>query len=124
MNGYSILNQSDIRLKENIEATTVNGIKETKKIQMVDYDWRQNYRSTDVKLQPPKERQFGMIAQYSPFLSTKSEEDAYLKIDVNKQINLNTLTNQELISIVEEQEKRLSRLEQLLGVEKEVSDGV
>ena len=32
MNGYSIYNQSDIRLKENIEDTTVDGISETKKL--------------------------------------------------------------------------------------------
>lgn len=123
MHGYSIYNQSDIRLKENIEATEVDGIKETKRLKMVDFDWRQNYQYKDGDRQPPTERQFGMIAQYAPFLTKKDEKDHYLKIDLNKQVNLNTLTNQELIQIVENQEKRLEKIEKLLNLTEEEKHG-
>lgn len=112
MNNWSITNQSDIRLKENIEQTSVEGIKETKRIRMVDFDWKQNYRPIDKENPPSSARQFGMIAQDVPFLQAKVDGDNhYLSIDLNKQVNLNTKTNQELIAIVEKQEKRIQKLE-------------
>lgn len=112
MNNWSITNKSDIRLKENIEQTSVEGIKETKRIRMVDFDWKRNYRPIDKENPPSTERQFGMIAQEVPFLQAKVDGDNhYLSIDLNKQVNLNTKTNQELIAIVEKQEKRIRKLE-------------
>gem|GEM_PF-2436696 len=112
MNGFSITNQSDIRLKENIENTSVQGIEETKRIRMVDFDWKQNYRTKNEEDQPPLGRQFGMIAQEVPFLlANNDDQDHYLKIDLNKQVNLNTKTNQELIALVERQERRIQKLE-------------
>lgn len=112
MNGWSVTNQSDIRLKENIEETSVQGIEETKRIRMVDFDWKQNYRTKNEEDQPPRGRQFGMIAQEVPFLhANNDDQDHYLKIDLNKQVNLNTKTNQELIAIVEQQELRIQKLE-------------
>lgn len=112
MNNWSITNQSDIRLKENIEQTSVEGIKETKRIRMVDFDWKQNYRPIDKENPPSSARQFGMIAQDVPFLQAKVDGDNhYLSIDLNKQVNLNTKTNQELIAIVERQEQRIEKLE-------------
>ncbi|WP_429969107.1 phage tail spike protein [Enterococcus sp. AZ136] len=112
MNNWSITNQSDIRLKENIEQTSIEGIKETKRIRMVDFDWKQNYRPIDKENPPSTERQFGMIAQEVPFLQAKVDGDNhYLSIDLNKQVNLNTKTNQELIAIVERQEQRIEKLE-------------
>ena len=109
MHGYSIQNQSDIRLKENITAPTISGITETKRIQMVEFDFKQFYDSQDLDRQRPTERQFGIIAQSTPFLSemTDKEKNHYLSIDLNKQVNLNTLTNQELIEKVERLENRL-----------------
>lgn len=113
MNGWSVTNQSDIRLKENIEATVVNGIQETKRIHMVDFEWKQGYRNQSSKVNIPSGKQFGMIAQDVPFLQAPIEEDDhYLRIDMNKQVNLNTKTNQELIAIVEDQEQRIQKLEQ------------
>ncbi|GAB7390924.1 phage tail spike protein [Lactococcus garvieae] len=109
MHGYSILNQSDIRLKENITVPTISGITETKRIQMAEFEYRQFYDKLDPEKQRPKERQFGVIAQSTPFLSKiqNEKEDHYLSVDLNKQINLNTLTNQELIEKVEHLENRL-----------------
>lgn len=113
MNGWSVTNQSDIRLKENIEETVVNGIQETKRIHMVDFEWKQGYRNQSSKVNIPSGKQFGMIAQDVPFLQAPIEEDDhYLRIDMNKQVNLNTKTNQELIAIVEDQEQRIQKLEQ------------
>lgn len=112
MGGFSITNQSDIRLKENVEDTVVSGIEETKKLRMVDFDWKQNNHSKNSNFQGPSGRQFGMIAQEAPFLLAKKDDiDQYLKIDLNKQVNLNTKTNQELILIVEKQERRIRKLE-------------
>lgn len=114
MNGYSIYNQSDIRLKENIVDTEVDGIAETKKLNFVEFDRKQEYKSTDADLQPNPKRELGLIAQDTPFLVVKSEKDNYLSIDVSKQINLNSLTNKQLVEIVEGQEERIQRLEKLL----------
>lgn len=109
MNGHSIINQSDIRLKENITVPTISGITETKRIQMAEFEYRQFYDKQDPEKQRPKERQFGVIAQSTPFLSKiqNEKENHYLSVDLNKQINLNTLTNQELIEKVECLENRL-----------------
>ncbi|WP_339011342.1 phage tail spike protein [Lactococcus garvieae] len=109
MHGYSIQNQSDIRLKENITAPTISGITETKRIQMVEFDFKQFYDSQDPDRQRPTERQFGVIAQSTPFLTGIPDESKnhYLQVDLNKQVNLNTLTNQELIEKVEHLENRL-----------------
>lgn len=109
MHGYSIQNQSDIRLKENITAPTISGIKETKRIKMAEFDFKQYYDSRDPEKQRPSVRQFGLIAQSTPFLAGIADESKnhYLSVDLNKQINLNTLTNQELIEKVEHLENRL-----------------
>lgn len=109
MNGYSIYNQSDIRLKENIEDTTVDGISETKKLNFVEFDRKQNYQNTNPESQPSQKRELGLIAQYSPFLCARVEEDNYQRIDVNKQIMLNSLTNKQLIEKLESLEKQLTK---------------
>lgn len=109
MHGYSIQNQSDIRLKENITPPTISGIKETKRIKMAEFDFKQSYDKREPKQQRSTERQFGIIAQSTPFLSemTDKEKNHYLSVNLNKQVNLNTLTNQELIEKVERLESRL-----------------
>lgn len=121
MNGYSILNQSDIRLKENIEDTKINGIEETKKLNFVEFDRKQHYKTDDDTRQPNKKRELGLIAQYSPFLTVADGDDNYLSIDVNKQIMLNSLTNKQLIEKLDEQERRIDSLERLL-LEKESAE--
>lgn len=116
MNNFRILNNSDIRLKENIEKSRVDGIKETKKMDFYDFDMRQSYKSSKPGEQPNDERQFGLIAQYSPFLAQKNKKDNYLSIDMNKQVMLNSLTNKQLIEVIEKQEERLSKIEQILMI--------
>lgn len=111
MNGYSITNQSDVRLKENIKPTSINGIEETKKLNFYDFNRRPNYRFTDEKLQPSRKRELGLLAQEVPFLLTEScdsvGEEHYLSIDTSKQIMLNSLTNKQLIEKIEALEQRL-----------------
>ncbi|PEH49297.1 phage tail spike protein [Enterococcus faecium] len=109
MNGFTIQNQSDIRLKENIVPTQIDGIEETKKISFYEFDRRQNYKSKDPTIQPNKERELGVIAQYTPFLATKTNKDNYLSINLNKQLMLNTLTNKQIIERLEKLEKQLQK---------------
>lgn len=112
MEGHNITNQSDIRLKDNIRDTEISGIEETERLRFVDYEWKKDHPKTN---NFPEGQQFGLIAQDTRFLSTQEQPDNhYLSIDLNKQLNLNTLTNQELI-------KRIKVLEKT--VEEMVDDG-
>ena len=87
---------------------------ETKKLNFVEFNRKQNYQSDDPNRQPNTKRELGLIAQFSPFLAVKSEKDNYLRLDMNKQIMLNTMTNKQLIEIIEKQEERLSKIERIL----------
>lgn len=111
MHGYSIVNQSDMRLKENIEPTQIDGIKETKKLKFYEFNRKRNYQFRDEKLQPSKKRELGLLAQEVPFLLTEEDDqvgnDHYLSLDTSKQIMLNSLTNKQLIEKVERLENRL-----------------
>lgn len=111
MHGFSITNQSDMRLKENIELTSIDGIKETKKLKFYEFNRKQNYQFRDKKLQPSKKRELGLLAQEAPFLLTENDDragnDHYLSLDTSKQIMLNSLTNKQLIEKVEHLENRL-----------------
>lgn len=117
MNGYPILNQSDIRLKENIVPSKIDGIGETKKLNFVEFNRKQDYQNKNEQAQPNKKRELGLIAQYTPFLcsDTDQQKDNYLRIDINKQIMLNSLTNKQLIELVESQGKRIFELEEKIG---------
>ncbi|MFK4897393.1 phage tail spike protein [Lactococcus petauri] len=117
MNGYSIINQSDIRLKEKIEPTTVSGIEETKKLKFYDFNYKQGYKTKDRERQFPKQRQLGLMAQYTPFLLAENEGpevDHYLSLDLKKQVMLNSLTNKEIIDRLEAQEEQIKVLEELV----------
>ncbi|HGZ4937596.1 TPA: phage tail spike protein [Enterococcus faecalis] len=109
MHGYSIVNQSDIRLKENIENTMIDGIEETKKLNFVEFNRKQNYQTRNKQKQPSAKRELGLIAQYSPFLCAQDTKDHYLGLDMNKQIMLNSLTNKQLIERIEHLEGKVNR---------------
>lgn len=125
-------------MKKNITPSKVNGIKETKKIKVIDFEWKEDYRpsqkrvveeigvddSPEISIQKnvvarknPQGKQFGIAAQSSAFLQEQNAEEGshYLLINQTKQIHLNTKTNQELIEIVEDQEKRIESLEEKLN---------
>lgn len=109
MNGYKILNQSDIRLKKDIEPVDVNGIAETKKLEFYEFTRKQMYKNKNKDQQPTDERELGLIAQYTPFLSRKDIDSNYMSIDVNKQIMLNSLTNKQLIERIEQLETKVTK---------------
>lgn len=105
MNGWSIQNQSDVRLKKKIVPSEVNALQEIKRLEFIDFEWDETKQASVNK---PKGKQFGFKAQYSPFLQEKTEgSDNYLRINQNKQVNLNSKAIQELIEKVEELEGKL-----------------
>jgi len=147
MNGFSIIGQSDIRLKKNVRPSVVNGIAETKKIAMIDFEWKADYRPSQTQeveevknddtaeisanknvlsRRNPTDTQFGIMAQSTGFLSEldPTGETHYLVIDQTKQIHLNTKTNQELIMIVENQERRIKALEDFVFKSQKEKSGV
>ena len=94
MGGYTITNQSDIRLKTNVVDSEVNALHEIERMKFIEYDWDLENPANDKK---PTGRQFGIVAQYSPFLQTKaSGSESYLSVDMSKQVNLNSKAIQEL----------------------------
>lgn len=94
MQGYNITNQSDIRLKTNVVDSEVNALHEIERMKFIEYDWDLENPANDKK---PTGRQFGIVAQYSPFLQTKaSGSESYLSVDMSKQVNLNSKAIQEL----------------------------
>lgn len=98
MNQNTIINQSDIRLKSNIKPAKVNALKEISRLEFIDFEWDKS-----VLPESPEGEQFGIKAQYAPFLQTKAKgEDSYLSIDLNKQVNLNSKAIQEIIKILQD----------------------
>lgn len=109
MNGNGITNQSDIRLKRNIEDSSLDALREIERLKFIEYDWDKEKSINEGK---PTERQFGIVAQYSPFLQTKAgDSESYLSVDLTKQINLNSKGLQELLSYKRELEERIEVLE-------------
>ena len=113
MNGHTIWNESDEELKLNILPTDIDAIAETKRQNIVEFEWDlTNPHNVD----KPQGRQLGLIAQDAGVLQIPVEQTGkgYLGVDVMKQINLNTLANQTLISDLETTKKELADLKTLL----------
>ena len=109
MNGRNITNQSDIRLKTNVEDSQLDALREIDRLRFIDYDWDTEKSINEGK---PTERQFGIVAQYSPFLQTKAgESESYLSVDLIKQINLISKASQELLHYTRMLEDRIEVLE-------------
>lgn len=99
MNGNAITNQSDIRLKTNIEASKLDAVAEIKKLTFVEFDWDLTHPNNKLK---PTERQLGLIAQYSRALRVVGQPGRDFEgVDMSKQINLNTMAIQQLINRME-----------------------
>lgn len=104
MGGKSILNQSDIRLKTNVIDSQLEALKEIERMRFIEYDWDLTNPANKDKTEG---RNFGIVAQYSPFLQTKAGEvDSYLSVDMTKQVNLNSKAIQELLSRIRVLEAR------------------
>lgn len=120
MNGSSITNQSDIRLKKNVMDTTVDPFSIIEKMRFINFEWDDTNPYNKDK---PSGLQFGIEAQYAQFLAVKDIDSNYLSIDMGKQVNLNSLALQKAIRIIEElkvenetMNNRLLELERLAGI--------
>ena len=95
MQGNTITNQSDIRLKTNVSESQLDALKEIERMKFIEYDWDLTNPANKDKSDG---RNFGIVAQYSPLLQTKvGDAESYLSIDIIKQINLNSKAIQELL---------------------------
>ena len=114
MNSYTIINESDVRLKKNIEVSSVNALKEIDRLEFIEWDWDKVKRP-----HAPDGRQFGVKAQYAPFLQTKAaDSESYLSIDLNKYVNLIGKGLQELHDQNKQLIKRVEELEDVINAER------
>lgn len=88
MNGNSINNQSDRRLKTNINSTSTNSLDAICRWNFVDYDW--------IEPTKPKGTHLGLIAQDTPeIMQYDSDNDVY-NINSSKQTMMNSHAIQQL----------------------------
>ncbi|MGG3623870.1 phage tail protein [Bacillus gobiensis] len=103
MEGNSITNQSDGRLKKNIENTTVDALSSINSWNFVDYEW--------IDTNKPQGVQFGLIAQDTPEIMIYDENRDVYSIDSSIQIMFNSYAIQQLHNKVLDLENRMSQLE-------------
>lgn len=94
MNGYSILNQSDIRLKENVSATPVTALDTIDRMRFVEFDWKEDGRHDDL----------GLIAQELQKINPSMVVDTgeYLAVNTSKFIMYALKAIQELSQQIKE----------------------
>lgn len=85
MEGNRITNQSDERLKMNIENTHLNSLEAIKSWIFVNYDWIEG-----------EHNQFGLIAQYTSEISIYEKERDIWSIDSSRQLMMTTHAVQQL----------------------------
>ena len=94
MNGYTILNQSDARLKTNIKDTSVNALDKIDQIELKEFDWIENNEHENI----------GMIAQQLetilPDLIYRDENTDKLSIKTDKFIPYLIKAVQELYNLI------------------------
>ena len=95
MNGNAITNQSDIRLKDKVVDAVVDPFSVIEKMRFINFEWDATNPYNEKK---PTGEQFGIEAQYSPFLTVKDQGSNYLSIDMGKQVNINSMALQRMIS--------------------------
>lgn len=100
MNGYSILNQSDARLKANIEDANVNALEKLNQIELKEFDWIENNEHENI----------GMIAQQLetvlPDLVHRDKDTDKLSIKTDKFIPYLIKAVQELYNLVHNKDKK------------------
>ncbi|MEC2212654.1 phage tail spike protein [Bacillus paralicheniformis] len=103
MEGNSITNQSDERLKKNIAPTEMNSLACIKDWTFVDFEW--------INESKPQGKQFGLISQDTPELSIyDSNRDIYY-VDSSKQIMMNSQAINQLAFLVDDLQSRIEALE-------------
>ena len=118
MNGNVITNQSDIRLKDKVVDAVVDPFSVIEKMRFINFEWDATNPYNEKK---PTGEQFGIEAQYAPFLAVKDQGSNYLSIDIGKQVNINSMALQRMITEIKtlkeenaETKKELADLKQLL----------
>ena len=111
LNGGTILNQSDIRLKTNIVDSSVDPFSVVEKMRFIEFEWD---KTNPYNKDKPDGVQFGIEAQYSPFLAVKDNGSNYLSINMGKQVNLNSMVNQKMIAEIKSLKQELADLKTLL----------
>lgn len=111
LNGGTILNQSDVRLKSNVIDSLIDPFAIIDKLRFIEFEWDMTNPYNKHK---PEGLQFGIEAQYAPFLAVKDNGASYLSIDMSKQVNLNSLTNKKLIEELRKTQTELADLKTLL----------
>ena len=106
MNGHTIWDESDLKLKTNVLPTTIDAIAETKKQKVIEFEWD---KSNPHNAKKPEGKQFGLSAQDAGTLQMSAEETGkgYMGVNLIKEIHLATLTNQQIISELETTKKEL-----------------
>ncbi|CZR02198.1 Hypothetical protein Tcol_2014 [Trichococcus collinsii] len=119
MNGNVITNQSDIRLKDKVVDAVVDPFSVIEKMRFINFEWDATNPYNEKK---PTGEQFGMEAQYAPFLAVKDQGSNYLSIDMGKQVNINSMALQKMLQTIDElkaenadMNRRLSALEKLVA---------
>lgn len=116
MNGYSILNQSDARLKTNIEDTNVNALDKINQIEMKEFDWIENNEHENI----------GMIAQQLknvlPELIYQDEETDKMSIKTDKFIPYLIKAVQELYALISEKENITVKTNKIVKTPKSVKN--
>ncbi|WP_277631406.1 tail fiber domain-containing protein, partial [Atopococcus tabaci] len=103
MQGNSIINQSDRRLKQNIHDTTISALERIRGTRFVDYEWIDSKR--------PQGTHLGVIAQETPWLVAYDPDAEFLSIDSSKQTMYNSLAIQELDSNVIQLSNRVEEVD-------------
>ena len=106
MNGHTIWDESDLKLKKSVLPSNVDGIAETKRQKLIEFEWdKQNPHNAG----KPEGKQFGLSAQDAGILQMSAEETGkgYMGVNLIKEIHLATLTNQQIISELETTKKEL-----------------
>ncbi|MPM64075.1 hypothetical protein SDC9_110961 [bioreactor metagenome] len=111
LHGGTILNQSDVRLKLNVVDSPVDPFSVIEKMRFIEFEWD---KTNPYNKDKPDGIQFGIEAQYSPFLAVKDNGSNYLSINMGKQVNLNSMTNQKLVSELKSVKQELADLKTLL----------
>ena len=119
MNGNTVINQSDIRLKKNVVDASIDPLSIIEKMRFIDFEWDETNPYNATK---PSGMHFGIEAQYSQFLAVKDVNSNYLSIDMGKQVNLNSMALQKMLQTIDElkaenadMNRRLSALEKLVA---------
>ncbi|MCY8408956.1 phage tail spike protein [Bacillus haynesii] len=103
MEGNSITNQSDVRLKKNIAPTEMNSLACIKDWTFVDFEW--------INESKPQGKQFGLISQDTPELSIYDQNRDIYYVDSSKQIMMNSQAINQLAFLVDDLQSRIEALE-------------